>query len=90
MPAAVRALMEGCSWKGDDARCPRWDALAYLRIDHVTFDGGVGNGEFVVATAIGVLWRLRHARARAKGPAQSVREGAAESPVRDAIVRVRG
>ena len=66
VPAAVRARMDGCSWRGDDARCPRWDALAYLRIDHVTFDGGIGNGEFVVATAIAAkaielfrrLWQL--------------------------------
>jgi poly-gamma-glutamate synthesis protein (capsule biosynthesis protein) len=49
---AVRARMEGVSWHGDDVRCPRWDALAYLRIDHVTFDGGVGEGELVVANAI--------------------------------------
>jgi hypothetical protein len=52
VPAAVRARMEGCSWRGEDPRCPRWDALVYLRIDHVTFDGGAGSGEFVVATAV--------------------------------------
>lgn len=58
--------MEGCSWRGDDERCPRWDALAYLQIDHVTFDGGVGHGEFVIAHAIAAksvelfrrLWQL--------------------------------
>lgn len=65
VPAAVRARMEGCSWRGDDERCPRWDALAYLRIDHVAFDG-VGEGEFVIAAAIAApsielfrrLWQL--------------------------------
>jgi len=66
VPAPVRARMEGCSWRGDDARCPRWDALVYLQIDHVTFDGGVGQGEVVVASAIAAraielfrrLWQL--------------------------------
>ncbi len=52
VPADVRARMEGVSWKGDDERCPRWDALAYLELDHVTFDGGVGQGELVVAAAL--------------------------------------
>lgn len=66
VPASVRARMDGVSWKGDDPRCPRWDALAHLRVDHVTFDGGVGQGELVVAAAIAgqarelfaVLYRL--------------------------------
>lgn len=66
VPASVRARMEGCSWRGDDDRCPRWDALAYLRIDHVTFDGSTGQGEFVLAAAIAApaielfrrLWQL--------------------------------
>lgn len=49
IPPAVRARMDGVSWHGDDARCPRWDALAYLRLAHVTFDGGVAEGELVVA-----------------------------------------
>ncbi len=49
---AIRARMEGQSWRGDDVRCPRWDALAYLRLDHVTFDGGSGEGELVVAAAL--------------------------------------
>jgi len=43
--------MEGCSWNGDDARCPRWDALAYVQFDHVTFDG-TARGELVVAREI--------------------------------------
>ncbi len=44
--------MDGVSWRGDDPRCPRWEALAYLRLDHVTFDGGIATGELVVAAAI--------------------------------------
>ncbi|MEJ7603760.1 MAG: hypothetical protein WKG01_38085 [Kofleriaceae bacterium] len=49
IPAAARARMEGVSWRGDDPRCPRWDALAYLVVDHVTFDGATARGEIVVA-----------------------------------------
>jgi poly-gamma-glutamate synthesis protein (capsule biosynthesis protein) len=49
IPSEVRARMEGVSWHGDDTRCPRWDDLAYLRVAHVTFDSGVGEGELVVA-----------------------------------------
>jgi poly-gamma-glutamate synthesis protein (capsule biosynthesis protein) len=51
IPPAVRARMEGRSWRGDDPRCPRWDDLAYVLLDHVTFDG-VDRGELVVAAAI--------------------------------------
>src|SRR5947207_12141251 len=66
VPPAVQARMEGVSWQGDDSRCPRWDALAYLELDHVTFDGGTGQGELVVAAALaaralalfGRLWEL--------------------------------
>ena len=52
VPAAVRARMEGVSWHGDDARCPRWEELAYVRLSHVTFDAGAAEGELVVAAAI--------------------------------------
>lgn len=52
VPAEAQARMEGVSWHGDDPRCPRWDALAYLLVDHVTFDGGVARGELVVAAAV--------------------------------------
>jgi poly-gamma-glutamate synthesis protein (capsule biosynthesis protein) len=52
VPEAVRARMTGVSWKGDDSRCPRWDALAYVELDHVTFDATVARGELVVAAAI--------------------------------------
>jgi len=51
VPDAVRARMTGVSWC-DDPRCPRFDALAYVTADHVTFDGGVARGELVVAAAI--------------------------------------
>ena len=58
--------MEGVSWKGDDPRCPRWDALAYVVLDHVTFDGSSARGELVVAAELAVrtielfrrLWHL--------------------------------
>ena len=52
VPAAVRARMEGVSWHGVDPRCPRWDALAYVRADHVTMDGDLATGELVVAAGI--------------------------------------
>jgi hypothetical protein len=65
VPAAVRARMEGVSWHGGDPRCPRWSDLAYLQVDHVTFDG-TARGELVVAAALAAravalfrrLWQL--------------------------------
>lgn len=51
VPPEVRARMEGVSWHGDDPRCPRWDALAYVQLDHVTFEG-TARGELVVAAAV--------------------------------------
>jgi poly-gamma-glutamate synthesis protein (capsule biosynthesis protein) len=51
IPARVKARMEGVSWRGEDARCPRWEELAYLTVDHVTFDG-TARGELVVAAAV--------------------------------------
>jgi poly-gamma-glutamate synthesis protein (capsule biosynthesis protein) len=55
----------GRSWRGDDARCPRLTELALVRVDHVTFDGGVAIGELVVARAIAsravALFRRLHA-----------------------------
>lgn len=48
---AVRARITNVSWR-DDPRCPRFDELAYLRLAHVTFDGGVALGELLVARAI--------------------------------------
>jgi poly-gamma-glutamate synthesis protein (capsule biosynthesis protein) len=50
--AGIRARMSGVSWHGNDPRCPTWDALAYVLVDHVTFDGGAGRGEFVIATTV--------------------------------------
>jgi len=66
VPPAVRARMDGVSWHGGDPRCPRWDELAYVVVDHVTFDGGAARGELVVAAALAPravelfrrLWRL--------------------------------
>jgi len=52
LPEAARARMSGRSWRGDDARCPRWDDLAYVTCTHVTMAGGVGDGELVVARGI--------------------------------------
>ena len=51
VPAGVRARMDGASWHGSDPRCPRWDELAYLQVDHVGFDGPA-RGELVVAAAL--------------------------------------
>jgi hypothetical protein len=48
---AVRARITNVSWH-DEPRCPRFADLAYLRLAHVTFDGGVAIGELLVATAI--------------------------------------
>lgn len=47
----IRARMTGKSWR-DDARCPRFTELAYLRVDQVTFDGRASRGEVVVAAAL--------------------------------------
>jgi len=66
IPEAVRARMSGKSWQGGDPRCPRWEQLAYLLVDHVTFDGGAARGELVVAQALAAraaevfrrLWQL--------------------------------
>jgi poly-gamma-glutamate synthesis protein (capsule biosynthesis protein) len=51
IPDDVRARMAGRSRK-DDPRCPAWDALAYVELDHVTMDGATARGELVVARAI--------------------------------------
>lgn len=50
--APIRARMEGVSWHGGEPRCPRWDALAYLVVDHVTFTGDIARGELVVAAEL--------------------------------------
>ncbi len=51
IPPAVRARMEGVSWHGDQPHCPRWESLAYVVVDHVTFDG-TARGELVVAVEV--------------------------------------
>jgi len=43
--------MRGSSWQ-DDPRCPGWDELAYVEVDHRTFDGGTARGELVVARGL--------------------------------------
>jgi poly-gamma-glutamate synthesis protein (capsule biosynthesis protein) len=48
---AIRARITNVSWQ-DHPRCPRFEVLAYLRLAHVTFDGGVAIGELLVAAAI--------------------------------------
>jgi hypothetical protein len=48
----IRTRIEGSSWRSDEPRCPRLDELAYLTLDHVTFDGGVAQGELIVAATI--------------------------------------
>jgi poly-gamma-glutamate synthesis protein (capsule biosynthesis protein) len=66
VPSAVRARMEGVSWRGEDERCPRWDELAYARVAHIDFTGAAAEGELVVAAALGPatlalfrrLWQL--------------------------------
>ncbi len=47
----IRARMTNRSWR-DDPRCPRFEDLAYLRVDHLTFDGTTARGELVVAAAL--------------------------------------
>src|SRR5690606_7569532 len=49
---AVRARIEGKSWQPSDPRCPALSELAYVTLDHVTFDGGTARGELVVAAAL--------------------------------------
>ena len=51
VPEAVRTRMTNKSWR-DDPQCPRWDDLAYLELDHVTFDGDTARGELVVAASL--------------------------------------
>lgn len=49
--AAVLARIRGRSWK-DDPRCPPPDALALVAARHRTLDGGVADGELIVARAL--------------------------------------
>jgi hypothetical protein len=45
------ARITNVSWR-DEPRCPRFSELAYVRLAHVTFDGGIAIGELVVAAKI--------------------------------------
>src|SRR5262249_34078883 len=47
----LRARMTNKSWR-DDPRCPRFEELAYIEVAHVTMDGGVAQGELVVAAPL--------------------------------------
>ena len=52
IPDDVRARIDARSWRPGEPRCPALDALAYVALDHVTFDGGVARGELIVAAAV--------------------------------------
>lgn len=57
LPAPLREAMRGRSWR-DDPRCPPWNELALLTVEHVGFDGAVHTGELVVAAAVADELRL--------------------------------
>lgn len=48
---SLRTRMTGRSWR-DDPRCPGWDDLAYLVVDHLDMTGTAQRGELVVAAAL--------------------------------------
>ncbi len=66
IPDHVRARMHGASWK-PDPRCPAFDALAYVELDHLGFDRRVHRGELVVARAIADATLALFARLHAIG-----------------------
>jgi hypothetical protein len=73
VPAAVRARMTGCSWQADP-RCPGWDDLRLVELDHVTFAGDVARGELVVAAPIAAATVALFARLYALGfPVRQIR-----------------
>lgn len=51
IPDAIRAQMRGRSWT-DDPRCPRFEDLALIEIEHRGFDGAIHEGELIVAAAV--------------------------------------
>lgn len=51
VPPGLRAEMRGRSWK-DDPRCPAFEELALLRMNHWGFDGEVHRGEMIVAADV--------------------------------------
>jgi poly-gamma-glutamate synthesis protein (capsule biosynthesis protein) len=63
---ATRALMTNRSWR-DDPRCPAFDELALVEIDHVAMDGTSARGELVVAARIADATLALFARLHAIG-----------------------
>ncbi|MEO8552648.1 MAG: M15 family metallopeptidase [Kofleriaceae bacterium] len=51
LSAEVRTRIANVSWR-DEPHCPSHAELAYLRLAHVTFEGGIATGELIVARAI--------------------------------------
>jgi hypothetical protein len=51
IPAAMRERMVGASWH-PDPRCPPFEELRLLTLDHRDFSGGVATGQLVVARAL--------------------------------------
>ena len=47
IPATIRAAMRDCSWR-DLPSCPRFEALRWLRLRHIGFDGAPHAGELIV------------------------------------------
>jgi hypothetical protein len=53
LPAGLRERMVGSSWHADP-RCPPFEGLALLTVDHWNCNGGLGRGQLVVAAALAV------------------------------------
>src|SRR6185369_2631449 len=51
IPPVLRARMTGVSWR-PDPRCPPFDALCLLTLDHWDFGGAVRAGRLVAARAL--------------------------------------
>ena len=51
IPPEVQASMRGASWR-EHERCPAFEALALVRVSHHGFDGGVHDGELIIAAAV--------------------------------------
>src|SRR5690606_27891112 len=51
IPPDVQAEMTGVSWK-PELECPSFSALRLVRVTHWDFDGGVKEGELVVAASV--------------------------------------
>ena len=61
LPPAIFAAMRGVSWH-DAPRCPPPEALAFLQITHLTFEGAPALGQLVVAADLVGLTRALFAR----------------------------